>query len=263
MATNNHVNARQILEDVHSGMDNQSLIKKYQLSERQLHTIFEKLIEKGLLQRSELDKRRVMTGVPSAWKCPSCNMPQLKPFDVCPQCGVILGKFKKDACSQDAASLSIDSRNKNKTAGFWMLCCGIGLLVILIGGYSIKIHQENKRLVTETARVKEAQEREKLKVQEEAKLQLEQQEREYANKLESSIQYPASVLRTPDSFIPSSTSVPNDDPDHYLKSRVEDYRRSVINRMQRQQEAEINQFWREHEMMQIYRHTDSNGNFVK
>ena len=28
------------------------------------------------------------------WKCPACGLPQFKPFDECPQCGVILAKFR-------------------------------------------------------------------------------------------------------------------------------------------------------------------------
>lgn len=29
------------------------------------------------------------------WRCPSCNMPQFRAYDVCPQCGVIVSKFQK------------------------------------------------------------------------------------------------------------------------------------------------------------------------
>ena len=29
------------------------------------------------------------------FKCPACNMPQPKPFDECPQCGVIVSKYEK------------------------------------------------------------------------------------------------------------------------------------------------------------------------
>ncbi len=28
------------------------------------------------------------------WKCPACGLPQFKPFDECPQCGVIVAKFR-------------------------------------------------------------------------------------------------------------------------------------------------------------------------
>jgi tellurite resistance protein len=29
------------------------------------------------------------------WRCPACNMPQFKEYDVCPQCGVIVSKFQR------------------------------------------------------------------------------------------------------------------------------------------------------------------------
>ena len=43
------------------------------------------------------------------FKCPACNMPQPKPFDECPQCGVIVSKYEKARNgSTDDASVTHD-----------------------------------------------------------------------------------------------------------------------------------------------------------
>jgi hypothetical protein len=91
----NHINIRQIIEDIQSGMDNKTLMQKYQLSAHQLGAVIDKIAEKGLLRREDMDEWKPVTEEPTvmSWKCPACHIPQPDEFEVCPQCGVIVSKF--------------------------------------------------------------------------------------------------------------------------------------------------------------------------
>ncbi|MGO9568471.1 MAG: hypothetical protein ACLP5H_13105 [Desulfomonilaceae bacterium] len=93
------VNAREILADIKLGMDNTALMEKYQLSEKGLQSLFKKLTDAGVLKPkqgepeergSEPDK-----SVHVAWKCPACGKPQTRQVDECPDCGVIVAKFRE------------------------------------------------------------------------------------------------------------------------------------------------------------------------
>jgi len=90
------IDARDVLNDIREGLDDTALMTKYRLSGRGLHSLFSKLIEAGLIERADLDKRMAnfeKTVELNMVKCPSCGMPQFSAFDECPQCGVIVKKF--------------------------------------------------------------------------------------------------------------------------------------------------------------------------
>lgn len=91
------VNVKEILQDIHSGMNDTALKEKYQLSEKGLEFVFEKLVGSGKLEQGELEKRTAETGkaVEVIWKCPACGKPQTRQSDVCPDCGVIVAKFRE------------------------------------------------------------------------------------------------------------------------------------------------------------------------
>ena len=55
------INARQILTDIRSGMDDESLMTRYNLSHRQLQSLFRKIIEAGLATPLELSRRLSIT----------------------------------------------------------------------------------------------------------------------------------------------------------------------------------------------------------
>ncbi len=54
------INAKEVLNDIHSGLDDASLMEKYQLSANHLQNLFKKLVQAGVLQQSELDSRSPM-----------------------------------------------------------------------------------------------------------------------------------------------------------------------------------------------------------
>ncbi len=91
------MNAKELLADIKGGMDDARLMEKYRLSRDLLQSVFEKLVDMGLLKRHDLEKRTLMSekSIAIAWECPACDIPQPKAYDECPRCGVVAAKFKK------------------------------------------------------------------------------------------------------------------------------------------------------------------------
>ncbi len=54
------INAKEVLNDIRAGLDDTSLMEKYQLSANHLQNLFSKLVQAGVLQQSELDSRSPM-----------------------------------------------------------------------------------------------------------------------------------------------------------------------------------------------------------
>lgn len=97
------LNAKEILQDIRSGMDDRALMEKHRLSAQGLQSTFSKLIAAGLLKQSELydpapSHERTVNNV---WTCPACKMPQPREFEECPQCGVLVSKFKEHQESKE------------------------------------------------------------------------------------------------------------------------------------------------------------------
>ncbi|MFH1118022.1 MAG: zinc ribbon domain-containing protein [Pseudomonadota bacterium] len=51
------IDAKQALEDIRSGMDDQTLMDKYAISAKGLESLFKKLIDLGVISRQEIDQR--------------------------------------------------------------------------------------------------------------------------------------------------------------------------------------------------------------
>jgi hypothetical protein len=90
------INARQAVRDIEAGLPDHVLMEKYRLSERGLRSLIEKLVAAGLLRPDE----HVRTADPSAslsppgWKCPACGKPRSAAVEECPDCGVIVEKYR-------------------------------------------------------------------------------------------------------------------------------------------------------------------------
>ncbi len=97
-----HVNVKEILVDIKAGMDNAALMEKYQLSEKGLQSLFEKLVEAGQLKQRELEKRpsEPHKVIQYTWKCPACGKPQTRRSDECPECGRIGSRIKAELSEQ-------------------------------------------------------------------------------------------------------------------------------------------------------------------
>jgi hypothetical protein len=77
-------------------MSEAELMGKFQVSAKGLQSLARKLVEAGLLVQSELDTRFKSPArvAEVAWTCPACGMPGDKEPAECPNCGIILAKFK-------------------------------------------------------------------------------------------------------------------------------------------------------------------------
>ncbi len=117
------VNALEAARDIRSGVNDAELMKKYRLSSKGLQSLFDQLVETGVVCQRELDGRMPWTdstvdvlgvlrrfgldrsyaperdaGVPSC--CVACGVPQTMEFDVCPACGTNIPEFKARQAEQ-------------------------------------------------------------------------------------------------------------------------------------------------------------------
>ena len=51
------ISAKEILTDIKAGMDDAALMQRYGLPEKNLQSVFKKLVDAGVLENSELDKQ--------------------------------------------------------------------------------------------------------------------------------------------------------------------------------------------------------------
>jgi hypothetical protein len=91
-----HISGQEVVQDVNSGMDDLALMAKYKLSPRELDLLMKKLVEADRISEEERSELQLLWAQEkgTAWHCPACHMPQAHEFDECPQCGIIVAKFK-------------------------------------------------------------------------------------------------------------------------------------------------------------------------
>ena len=105
------INAAQIVADIRAGMGGSTLRRKYGLSEKGLHVLYRKLLDKGLVHESELERKRSGPAVQprkalpkpertrpqpariDPWACPFCGAEFPQRHDECPKCGAIAAKI--------------------------------------------------------------------------------------------------------------------------------------------------------------------------
>jgi rubrerythrin len=71
-------------------------MEKYKLSPREHDLLMNKLVEANRISEEEWSELQLLWAQKkgNAWHCPACRMPQAHEFDECPQCGIIVAKFK-------------------------------------------------------------------------------------------------------------------------------------------------------------------------
>lgn len=117
MAEKKTVSAREVAADIRAGATDESLMKKYGVSEKGLQNLFQKLVTAKVLTQAKLAARKLATDdmrdfrgkegeekstfphpashpAEPASKCPACDMPLSEASEACPRCGVIFSKFK-------------------------------------------------------------------------------------------------------------------------------------------------------------------------
>jgi hypothetical protein len=88
------LSAKEVVQDIRAGMTDGELMAKYNLSAKGLQSVFQKLIDAGILISAELECRMpsAQQRVEAAWTCPDCKTIQQSAYDECPQCGFIVPK---------------------------------------------------------------------------------------------------------------------------------------------------------------------------
>lgn len=91
----------------------------------------------------------------SVTKCPNCRMPQNKPFEICPQCGIMVEKFLQRVEGESGAKKSA-SNSRIKTIA---IAAGVILVVVaLIGGLKSMIGGKKSGTAAQTVTTANGQE---------------------------------------------------------------------------------------------------------
>jgi len=99
------ITGREVLKDIKAGMDDPALMEKYKLSAQGLQSVFNKLVNAGVLTQSELDtrvpvsERTVDLGL---YICPACGNIQGKEFTECSRCGYVSPSYLKQQKEKEA-----------------------------------------------------------------------------------------------------------------------------------------------------------------
>jgi hypothetical protein len=109
-AAKRKISARQIVHDIRAGMDDSRLRQKYDLTDQGLESLYKRLLEKGLLSRSEIGNRHspprsatrrspvqhppqpIGPDPIEPWACPLCGEDFLQRYEECPKCGAVAAK---------------------------------------------------------------------------------------------------------------------------------------------------------------------------
>ncbi|MGB6065477.1 MAG: hypothetical protein WBG50_11755 [Desulfomonilaceae bacterium] len=128
MANKTVINAAEVMRDIRGGMSSQDIMKKYNLSPKGLQSLFNKLVNAGVLNQSQLPRSSNAMGpapdpaprhaafteepkaqptVPhtpvsfDAWRCPACGISQPEVPEECPKCGIVVSKFQDKQTEYD------------------------------------------------------------------------------------------------------------------------------------------------------------------
>jgi hypothetical protein len=115
------INVKNFLDDFHSGVDDQNLMEKYNLTESGLATFYEMLEERGILKAHEIrkeswsqteaiDNSSDFSDEKSSYICPRCLASHETMFDICPSCGV---SFHELISQDKSVTASISTEDKN------------------------------------------------------------------------------------------------------------------------------------------------------
>ena len=115
------INVKNFLDDFHSGVNDQNLMEKYNLTESGLATFYEMLEERGILKAQEIrkeswsqseaiDNSSDFSDEKSSYICPRCLASHDTMFDICPSCGV---SFHELISQDKSVTASTSTEDKN------------------------------------------------------------------------------------------------------------------------------------------------------
>jgi hypothetical protein len=123
------INVKDFLQDFHSGLSDQHLLKKYNLTESGLETFYQMLEDRGILEPDQLRTRQCgpdqRAQVPldlseerSSYICPRCLASHETMFDICPSCGVSFHELISQDKGITAAPPKDDENRKIRDRSF-------------------------------------------------------------------------------------------------------------------------------------------------
>ena len=91
------IDAKEAIELIRDGATDQDIMQQFNLSARGVESLKSKLLKGGLIDKREMDLLRgdaVSTLIVDMWSCPACGYPQPESHETCPQCGVIVSRYR-------------------------------------------------------------------------------------------------------------------------------------------------------------------------
>lgn len=100
------ISAGEFVADIRSGLDDNALMEKHQLTEEALNHLLKKLVESGAIKQSELDHRGMdrSEGSDEVRVCPACGKRFVGEADECPKCGIVISKYEARKKAEEEAA---------------------------------------------------------------------------------------------------------------------------------------------------------------
>jgi len=104
------ISGKEFVKDIRNGLSDEALKKKYNVSDEVLRKFFIKSVDSGIITQEEIEKRSQF------YKCPSCEYSSADVFEECPQCGIVLAKFKSKQKNEPSEDNDFDSESDSSAA---------------------------------------------------------------------------------------------------------------------------------------------------
>jgi hypothetical protein len=129
------ISAKEILADLRSGMNESEVRSKYELSEKSLEKVYNKLIDAGLLDETgktkvppQVKTRAVKQDSPKS--CPACNAELPENAEECHVCGLVLKKYGRREEYLNKALFPQEDSAEGKP---WSLVVGSIAIFLVVG----------------------------------------------------------------------------------------------------------------------------------
>lgn len=144
------INAKLILKDIQTGMDEEEIKRKYRLTDKGFQSVFQKLSAMGLLMNADnnlglstprQNQRLAQREAPITWRCPACGEPQARAYEECPHCGVIVAKFSAMTLQGHTYPQTHNYETHDAEASFskrWPIIVLSILIFLVVGGAILK-----------------------------------------------------------------------------------------------------------------------------
>jgi hypothetical protein len=156
------ISGKELAQDIRSGMHENQLMVKYEISVSQLREIRTKLEDKGLVPKAARADDRPHTSQQgsAATPCPGCGYSMDPSFDECPRCGLIVSRVHGSTSGMPAASPArsysplpvMETSNSHKSRTqliIWSLVASVAAIVVVA---SFMTQRKNRSAVLSSAK---------------------------------------------------------------------------------------------------------------